>query len=220
MDFWVLRGHLCQDGSEFDFDPGDTTAVDEAPRCETCGSFYGMLPFVPPITGTLIADRTLFDLSADAGSVLISERCLRAFDGHEIRGLIDPQPIELLAVEGPFDLAILGQFFWAQAQCGAEIDRARSNLRTTAKPCRNCGAAGLMEGYDRVAIAESSWDGRDLLLVKGLPGAILVTERVKQLCEQLKLQVCGLMGVRSGLLQAAEALKRKIEQNEFVLAER
>lgn len=52
---------------------------------------------------------------------------------------------------------------------------------------------GLINGYDRVAIVESSWDGRDLFSIKGLPGTILVTERTKELCGELRLAVCGLI---------------------------
>jgi hypothetical protein len=190
MRFFVLRGHFCKDGSEFDFDSADATAVGEAPRCHTCGNFLGMLPFIPPIRGTLIAKHSLFDLSSSAQDILISARGLNILESAGIRGLLNPQPIEFLAVMGSFD-GKLGRYFWAQTAWGAEVDRSRSNLKTKdGHACPACGFSGGIESYDRIALVESSWNGCDLFSVKGLPGIVLVTERTKVLCDQFKLKAC------------------------------
>jgi hypothetical protein len=194
MNFFILGGPFCSDGSEFDFDGGDWTSVGDTPRCDTCGNAYAMLPFVPPIKGMLVADASVFDLSKTAGGdVLVSEACLHSFHDHGIHGLLEPHRIEFVGVDGPLDLKSVGTYFLGRVEWGAEIDRAASGLRTTQiQPCPRCGFAGSIEGYDRVAVVESSWDGRDLFSVKGLPGVVMVAERLRKLCNDLKLGVCAL----------------------------
>jgi len=194
MNFFILGGPICSDGSEFDFDGGDWTSVGDAPRCDACGNAYALLPFVPPIRGMLVADRSVFDLSQTTGrEVLVSEGCIRAFGDHGIRGLFQPERIELLGVDGPVDLKTVGTYFLGRVDWGAEIDRIASGLKTTqTQPCPKCGFAGLIEGYDRVVVIEATWDGRDWFSVKGLPGVIMVAERLRNLCRGLKLRVCGL----------------------------
>ena len=195
MELFVLDGPFCDDGSEFNLYLGEWTDVGDAPKCSVCGKFYGALPSVPPIRGKLVAEKSMYDLSRAPGSeILLSERCLRAFEANGIRGLIDPNPIELLGVEGPIPLESLGRFFLARLRWGAEVDRVKSGLRTTEKEaCSSCGLAGLIEAYDRVAIIEDSWNGHDLFTIKGLSGVVLVTDRVRKLCDDLKLTVCSLV---------------------------
>jgi len=77
-------------------------------RVRRFGAVHSRRRWKSSAIGTLVANRTVFDLSASAENILISERCLKAFDEHGIRGLIEPQPIGLQAVEGPFELATLG----------------------------------------------------------------------------------------------------------------
>lgn len=195
MNLFILEGPFCNDGSEFNFYPAAGTAVGEAPKCALCGNFYGPLPSLPPIRGILRAEKTIYDLSRAPGSdVLLSERCLRAFELQGIRGLTDPYPIEFVGIEGPYRVESIGRYFIARLSWGAEVDRARSGLKTTEREaCPSCGQAGLIEGHDRVAILGDTWNGQDLFTLKGLPGVVVVTDHVRKLCDELKLTVCGLV---------------------------
>ncbi|HEV2989213.1 MAG TPA: hypothetical protein VG759_12285 [Candidatus Angelobacter sp.] len=193
MNLFVLKGMYCDDGSEFDFDPGEWTSVGDAQKCKVCGKFIGMLPLVPPIRGKIEASKSIFDLSGTSGGdILLSERCLGAFKEHGIQGLTGIHSIELLGINAPFKKESVGTFYLAGVEWGAELDRIRSGLKTTGEQvCSDCGYGGLIEGYDRVAILEESWTGKDLFSIKGLPGVVLTTERVRSLCRTFPLAVCG-----------------------------
>lgn len=198
MRFFILASGYCADGSEFYFEPDPSTAVADAAKCSLCGNFYGMIPSLPPIKGTLVAAKAMFDLAANVGDeVVLSERALHGLQHNNILGLINPNRIELAAIEVVHRRNAVGEveFFLAGvAQWGAEVDRVKSSLRTTeTEVCPGCGYAGLIEGYDRVCILEDSWEGQDLFTIKGLPGVILASERVHALCIQLNLAVCGLV---------------------------
>jgi len=134
-----------------------------------------------------------FDLSlTSGGDLLLSEGCLRVLERAEIQGLVEVRPIDVMTVEGPVDRASVGKYFLAEAvRWGAEVDRAKSGLRTTEPTaCTNCGYAGLIEGFDRVCVLEESWTGKDLFRVKGLPATILATERMRRLLIQNDLKMC------------------------------
>lgn len=209
MKWFVLNGPYCDDNTEFDFDPGDWTRVGQAPKCELCGNFVGMLALLPPIKGRLEFSRTIFDLSVTSGAdVLLSERCLRAFEENRIHGLVDIHPVELLGIDGPATPQSVGKFFLAGVRAGAEVDRVRSGLRTSnSAVCPACGNAGLIHGYDRVAIRDGSWTGWDLFSLRGLPGIILVTESLRNLCCTLSLAVCGFIPAEEKKMHSARSIQ-------------
>lgn len=192
MNYFVLGGPYCSDGSEFDFDPAEWTARGEARKCELCDRFLAMLPLIAPVRGVLCAEKSIFDLSqTSGGDILISEKCLRAFEANGILGIVEPTKIELLGVEGPFLLEAIGMLFIAGSEYGAEVDRTKSGLKSSDRAvCPMCGSAGIIGGYDRIAIVDSSWTGKDLFSLRGLPGVILLTERLQRLCTNHNLAIC------------------------------
>lgn len=195
MRFYVLSGDFCDDGSQFFLEVDPSTPTGEAARCDVCGNYYGLVPFKPPIRGTLVAERSIFDFARAGDDVFLSERCVKCFLESGVRGLGNPTPVELLSIEGPLGLDRQKQFFLADVvPWGGELDRVRSGLRTAEKaPCPACGYAGIIDGYDGIHLIESSWRGDDIFRIKGLPGAILVSERLEVLCREQGLSVCSLV---------------------------
>lgn len=196
MNFFSISRSFCDSGLDFDFEAAESSRVGDAPRCTLCGRFCGMLRLVPPIHGTLCVEASTFDLAVvSGGEILLSERCLGIFHANGIMGLVEPTLIEVLEIEGPLDAGSVGKYYLADAvRWGADLDRAKSGIRTTENAtCPNCGYAGLIDSYDRICIVESSWTGQDLFRVKGLPGAILVTDRLRQFLMKHHLTVCSII---------------------------
>jgi hypothetical protein len=105
-----------------------------------------------------------------------------------------PVPVSISEVRGtpnrrPAD------YLLATARTGGVIARVRSGLRTTeSRACLACGYAGIIDGYDRVAVEKGSWTGADFFKVAGLPGPVLVTPRVASVCADAGLTtVCRLI---------------------------
>jgi hypothetical protein len=111
-----------------------------------------------------------------------------------VRGLGTPTPVEIIDIEGPRGLDRTKRFYLADvALWGGEVDRIKSGLRTAEKvACQACGCAGLIDGYDGIHLIEGSWRGDDIFTIKGLPGTILVSERIEALCRERRLSVCSL----------------------------
>lgn len=193
--FFVLAGGYCHDGSMFELYTDDWTEVGEAPKCSLCGRITGMCQLVPPIRGVLEAERWLFDLTMTVGGdILLTERCWQFFERERIQGLVDPVPVDVVGVEGSVDLRDVGRYLLASVQVGAAIDRVKSGLKTSeAEVCPLCGLDGIIESYDRVAVDMESWTGLDVFRITGLPGTILVTPRVREVCEGAGLSICKLI---------------------------
>lgn len=194
--FFVLAGGYCDDGSEFELYTENWTGLGEAPRCPQCGEFTGMLPLLPPIRGVLEAEKCFCDLTKVIGGadILLSARCWQVFEREGIRGLINPTPVEILNARGTVGPCPSDNYLLAGTQTGATVDRVASALRTSeTEPCPVCGSAGIVESYDRVAVDAGSWLGVGLFTLKGLPGPVLVTARVRDVCKQAGLKVCRLI---------------------------
>lgn len=193
--FFALECGQCLDGSEFELYADDWTQTGPAPQCSLCGSFTGALSWIPPIRGELEAGKSFFDLARTFGDeVLLTERCWHLFAEKGLHGLVDPLPVEFVQSNGSPDLSIKEAYLLAKVQVGASVDRVRSGLKTSEERiCPACGSAGMIESYERVAVDMKSWLGLDVLRLKGLPGTVLVTERVRTACAEAGLSICRLI---------------------------
>jgi len=196
MKFYVLLSGRNEEGSEFWFEPDKRTKVGNAPKCPSCCRYIGFVPLIPPISGTLHCESGLVDLAGNIGvDVIISEQCLRIFEANLIRGINRCHRVEVTSIDGPAIIGNSPQMFLGEiGRWSAEIDRAASVLRTSESvSCRDCGYAGLVEGWNGICIREESWNGDDLFIPKGVPGTIVVSARVRELCIEQGLAVSGLL---------------------------
>lgn len=196
MQFFGLGACFCTDGSEFYFEPDEPLSLGQPPKCDTCGVVYGMLPLIPPVKGTLVANKRLFDVASTvANELLLSRRSWDVFSNYDLKGIKAPIPIQLTRIDGPKRLQNLRcEYLLARVErWGAEIDRVGSGIQTTESTvCPTCGYAGIIQGYERIRILDESWNGSDLFTVKGLP-MLLATQRVVDICHEFGLAVCSLL---------------------------
>jgi len=60
-------------------------------------------------------------------------------------------------------------------------DRASGMVRENpAQLCDECRGAGIIKRWKRIVIEEDTWGGEDLFHPRGLPGAILTSERYRE----------------------------------------
>ncbi|MBL8240083.1 MAG: hypothetical protein JNM66_21865 [Bryobacterales bacterium] len=195
MNFYVLRGGYCDDDKEFELYIDEVPDVEDAPQCPTCGGTVGMIPYADPVVGVLQAGRKCYDLTKQlGGDVMLSERCRETFEREGLSGMNCFQRVKIRRVKGPMRARGCGEYLLARVSFGAKVDRVRSVLRTsTGVQCPDCGYAGIIEGYDRVAVDVDSWSGQDFFKLHGLPGPIMVSERAKQVCDRYGLSICKLI---------------------------
>ena len=190
-DTFVLKNGGCINGFEFDVFESDGSNLAEPETCPSCGRFVDLLTLTEPISGNLVAEKSLYDLSAHlGGEIVFSAKARKEFNKHQVTGIKNVRKLGILEVEGPFQIHELDEYFLAQVSYGARIDRIRSGFRTTsAQLCDICGYSGIIEGVDRIALEQGSWSGADFFRVRELSGVVLMSARLVQICTDADLKV-------------------------------
>ena len=155
----------------------------EAPRCPQCNGIIGAISTLPPYGIELkVHGRGLGDLAFCPGNgIVVSGRFRESWAQSKLRGL-DFVPVDRIRVrparlgKRPLTyLHVMPQRF------GTRVDLSRSLIEYR-RPfsCMTCLDAGVdtIRGF---SIDESSWTGEDLFIAWGMPGTIIVTDRVRQL---------------------------------------
>jgi hypothetical protein len=147
------------------------------------------LPWLPPYRAELTAyGKALGDVAFDGMELLVSERFRAVWEAANLRG-IEFMPLEKIRVRP----ARLGRktvtyFHVAPRRFGTRVDLTRSLIEYD-KPftCEYCMDAGVdtVRGF---AIDEGSWTGEDIFVAWGMPGSIIVTDRVRQLRDEYDLK--------------------------------
>jgi hypothetical protein len=150
--------------------------------CPTCGVPVTSLTWLPPYRAELKAyGKELGDVAFFGDELLVSSRFRQAWEAANLRGLVF-EPLERLRIRP----ARLGKktatyFFVAPRLFGTQVDVERSRIGYN-RPitCDKCKSGGFddVRGF---AIDEASWTGEDMFYCWGVPGSIIVTDRVRQL---------------------------------------
>lgn len=188
MQFFVLE-NIVGSEAETNYDPTDERILGEAPRCPRCDKYIGLKEWLPPYRATLdVYGSRIGDIAFATGyNFLISETFLEAWRSHNLRGIDQAQPVEILGVQPKrFETGIQKYFHIASQQSQTAIDLERSKLIRDEMPtCDYCYEAGVdaILGFN---IAEQTWTGEDIFKPRGL-GVTVVTERVVEMAEESKL---------------------------------
>lgn len=193
MDFFVLFRYAHGPfATEFSIGPPDVRG--DAPRCPACGKFTGGLTWLPPYTAILRPEGEAFgDLVYGPGlNLLVSERFAALWRDAGLSGLTGFDPVEILDVEPrKIDLASAPSYLRVRPIQGeAALDET---VVVREEPfCEVC----RQPTPDRVStmrFEEGTWAGEDLFIPRGLPGQIVVTERVAEWAESARLRNVVLM---------------------------
>ena len=163
--------------------------VGEAPRCRQCGDIIGMLPSLPPYRVTLeVYGETLGDFIEGFGcTALVTKRFLDAFLANNLRGIPEAHPVEVTRVRrqrrGP--KPPVSSYVYIQPPFGgAAVDEARSRIRRNEPiSCDWCRSTGV-DAIRGFALEPDSWNGDDILIARGLPGNLVVSERFARFVAQ------------------------------------
>lgn len=185
MQFFVL-GDLRSRDRIYDSHAGSTKPanVGDAPRCPECNEYIGSLPWLPPYNAEIIVyGRKLGDVIECGGDdLLVSGRFRDAWMATELHGIDIFSSVERLRIRP----ARLGKkpasyFHIAPRLFDVQVDLDHSLIEYS-RPvtCLKCKSGGL-ESVRGFALDESTWHGEDIFLAWGLPGLIIVSDRVREL---------------------------------------
>jgi hypothetical protein len=193
--FFVLSNALS--GATTDFLPADGSRTGDAPQCTVCGRYVGMRPLVPPIRVEVKASGEKWGDVAFGPSdgILVSSRFRAAFLKAGLVGLTRTDSVEIVTAKSRHRIGNPPAYYLASIIRGrAAIDDSASGIvRERANVCYECRTGGLIKRATQIVIEDGTWSGEDLFYARGLPGTIISTERVKELCTRQKLQNCNLI---------------------------
>lgn len=161
-----------------------------APACPLCGSYVGMLPWLLPYHAEItVYGSKLGDMAESVGdSWLVSGRFRYAWEMEGLRGINEFSPLTRLRVRP----TRLGRppptyFHIAPHYFGTKIDFERSLIDySRGGDCSHCHA-GIIDCIRRIIINESSWTGEDIFVAWGVPGSLIVTDRVREMRDKYEL---------------------------------
>jgi hypothetical protein len=189
--FFVLTEGIH--GSRYDVDVEKAEPINrgEAPRCPRCGSFVGLLRWLPPYRVELkLYGEELGDfIKNSAYGLLISERVAEAFRAEGLTGLEGFHPVEVLRVRSKKKRA--GKALTVPRYCvvfpcygRAVVDPVLNRVRIRKTPtCTECRSAGV-DAINGFVLEPGTWGGEDIFRPRGLPGDIVVSERFKDFVER------------------------------------
>lgn len=189
--FFVLHP-VTGSEQETEFEEAPPVSLGDALRCPKCGLFVGSRPWLPPYRAIVKGHgREMGDVGFGVGSsLLVSEAFRRGWEAEGLGGLARFAELEELRIR-PAKLASMAlQFFQVMVEYGAtSIDDRRSNIdRREPARCEQCRTGGVLGRIRGFSIRERTWSGEDIFYAWGLPGTIVVTDRVKQLADRNALK--------------------------------
>jgi len=157
----------------------------DAPRCPRCNKVLGSLKWLAPYRVELeLYGQNFGDfVHGPGGSVLISERMAGNFQSEGLSGWLGFHPVEVVRVlrkrKGPMPAVMPGYVSVTLFESMAAVDVKRSSLRYNEPVgCAECCSAGL-DSIHGFVLESSTWQGEDVLQARGMPGILIVSERLK-----------------------------------------
>ena len=189
--FFVLtKGEL---GSHYDTDVEtvDPVNLGDAPRCPRCGTFIGLLKWLPPYRVRLeLHGQELGDfLKQSSYDLLFSERFTEAFRAEGLTGLEGFHPVEVVRVRSRKKRAARSLTVpryrvtfpcWGQGAVDLVLNRVRTLRTPTCPECRT-GGINAINGF---VLEPGTWGGEDIFRPRGMPGELVVSERFKDFVER------------------------------------
>jgi Protein of unknown function (Gmx_para_CXXCG) len=181
----MLRGEF---DSEYDTEmlEADPVNLGEAPRCERCGEFVGMRPWLPPHRAELTLHGSVWGDFAFRGVVgedfLMSERAEKLYKDAGLSGLSGFEPVEIARVRSSKDPPPM-YVHVDVARSDAAVDEERGSVRRSgAVRCPRCRSDGV-DAVDGFILDADTWTDEDVFVARGLPGIAIASRRFRQVVE-------------------------------------
>ncbi|HEX5746319.1 MAG TPA: double-CXXCG motif protein [Archangium sp.] len=174
-----------------DVDKAEPVNLGDAPRCPKCGTFIGLLKWLPPYRVELeLHGEELGDfIKCSAYDLLISERFAEAFRAEGLTGLEGFHPVEVLRVRRKGKRALkpitVPRYYVVSSRFGrAAVDLVLNRVRTLRTPtCPECRSGGI-NAINGFVLEPGTWSGEDIFRPRGMPGENVVSERFKSFVER------------------------------------
>ncbi|KFA93158.1 double-CXXCG motif protein [Archangium violaceum] len=189
--FFVLTEGALRSRYDADVDTVEPVNLGEAPRCPQCGTFIGLLKWLPPYRVELeLHGEELGDfIKNSAYDLLISERFAEAFRAEGLTGLEGFHPVEVVRVRRRGKRALkpikVPRYHVVSSRFGrAAVDLVLNRVRTHRTPtCPECRSGGI-SAINGFVLEPETWSGEDIFRPRGMPGEIVVSERFKSFVER------------------------------------
>lgn len=179
-------------------EPVHIGTVTDCQRCPECGEPGGSLPWLPPYRAELTAyGHAIGDIAFPVGmELVVSCRFSKAWNEETLRGL-DFTPLERYRARPARLAKQRGTYFHCSIRYfSTRADSSRSDIEydgtSTCDLCKSGAGIDAIRGF---CIDESSWTGEDIFYAWGMPGAIIVSDRVRKLRDEYGLTNVNLIPV-------------------------
>lgn len=175
-------------------DQVDPVQLGESKKCPRCGGAVSLLRWLPPhrIKLSSAKPEKWGDFLWGAGiDLMVSNRFKTIYEAEGLTGItMFYPPAEIVRVgrrktgdlPSPLPEYHLIEIIWNGANLDDEASQA---IRKEAKCEFHRGA---VESLEHIVIEPGSWTGVDIFEARGLPGRVVVSERLKQVIEAYKLK--------------------------------
>lgn len=184
LQFHVLNARPKGRDEEYrtDFFYNESVTRREAPRCDACGKYLGMLRAVPPLHVSLETWGVDFgDVAFQMGDeFLVSARFKVEYEKEGLSGLDGFDPVEIVSVRHHYRTSSNPPDYFRVLVSRSEtaIDPNASGVIWDVPPtCDRCALGKVLRRWNQVVVEAASWDGADIFVARGLPGTIIVSNR-------------------------------------------
>jgi hypothetical protein len=188
MSFYVVGELSLRKGKVADTEwlPVDAAPRGNAPTCPVCSSYVGPRPLLPVVDIELKCWGRLWgDIAFGVGDeLLITERTQKIAECAGLKGFEEFLPTRLVrATARSRGMSAPPTYVAAKlARGGGIVDENRSGfVRQGPRICSYCRTAGVLERYDGIYLEEGSYGKFDIFYPWGLPGTIMVSQRLKDI---------------------------------------
>ena len=197
MGFYVFKLQAESAKGETEFSDVRPVRTGDAPTCEKCGGFVGLLTCLPPYRVEIeLWDSIFGDVAfGPGGDLLVSERFRTVWQERGLTGLQGFDAVEVARVKrhkrNKPGLSARPDYYRVSAvRSQAAIDDTRSGLeREGGEVCPACrtGERGGAKRTRRIVLEPDTWTGEDIFIVRGLPGTRLASERFKSFFDDYEI---------------------------------
>jgi hypothetical protein len=186
MQFYVLD-NFPRGPAETCMSEAEGSKQGNAPKCSKCGAYIGSLSWLPPFQVELeLIGEQFGDFVFGAGDdFLVSESFVELYRRENLTGLAGLESVQVIKIKSrrrkrpdppAYHRAVVSRGRTA-------IDLAASGFEWLEPPtCMECHSAIIVR-WQRIVIEDATWSGDDIFIPRGLPGAFIVSERFKHVCE-------------------------------------
>lgn len=180
---WVMSQSKAGSESETRFSVVDPHNLGEASACSQCGRYTSSKPWLPPrrVEVTLWG-KTPADFAIGPGVILVSDRVRILFEEHNIVGVSEFFPVEVMRIKGKRkSLSPITAYFAASIErIRVPVDDDSSGMIRALEPsCNTCGYFPEAKRAERIVFASGWAPPADIFQANTLPLFLLASEKLR-----------------------------------------